>query len=131
MWGLKNNHHQKVDRLIGALFAAYRASSEEEVSASPYLHRRIMARIEAEKRRRSEEGSAWGMLFLEAKHVIPVLTMIAVAAIGLAIYSPSLNNSPTMGSQGAASQVLVASDIPPFSNDEMMASAIDADDRQK
>lgn len=126
------NRNRKLDELISALFSAYRASNESVgTQPSPHLHRRIIARIEAEKRRLTEEGTAWGALFLEARKVVPVLALIAVFAMWLAIYSPSIDTTLTQSSLSHPPQVLVATEIPPFSNDEMMVWAIKVEDRKK
>lgn len=132
MSGARKNRNLKIDQAIGALIKAYGTNNEANAPApSPYLHQRILARIEAEKRRRAEEGATWGTLFLEAKHVIPFLMAIAVIAMGLAIYSPATEHSIGPNPLSHAPQVLVANDIAPFSNDEMMVSAVGNDDRQK
>ena len=128
----RQNWNRKVDQAIGALIRAYVTNHEVGAPASsPYLHQRIFARIEAEKRRRLEEGSAWSLIFLEAKHVIPFLTVIALIAMGLAIYSPAVDHSRGPNPRSHALQVLVANDIAPFSNDEMMVSAVGNDERKK
>ena len=128
----RQNRNRKIDQAIGALIRSYAASNEAGAPASsPHLHQRIRARIEAEKRRRLEEGSAWSTLFLEAKHVIPFLTVIAMIAMGLAIYSPAIDHSRSPNPLSHAPQVLVANDIAPFSNDAMMVSAVGNGDRKE
>jgi len=118
---------QAIDRLIEQLFNGYRqAERPEPPPASPYLYQRVRQRIEAEKRRRLEEGGSWALLLLEAKHVLPVLTVIAAALIGLAASTPnSPMTPPGHGIPSLPTFGLLATEIPPFSNDEMMASAVE------
>lgn len=130
---------REIDRLTDSLLDAWREAGveagveAEKAPAAPWLHRRVLARIEAEKRRRLEEGQTWRLLFLEAKQVLPFLTMIAIAAMCLAAWYPQLTlpakTSASRDLAGTASRyslpnALTAGEIQPFSSDEMMASAI-------
>jgi hypothetical protein len=84
-----------------------------------------------------EEGNSWNLLILEARHVLPVLTMIAVAVIGLAASPTPALLSPRQGAaivQGTApgkahgatqTSGLLPAEILPFSNEELMASAVE------
>ena len=130
MFGSKNDREKNIDRLIGPLVKAYsdRNHAEPETS-SPFLPQRILARIEEEKRRRGEEGSAWVILFREGLQVIPVLTLLTIFIMGLAI-STRFSDQPVHHNTVASTpQALTAGDIAPFSNDEMLAAAIGTDDR--
>ena len=132
MRGVNFSRNRKLDGVISALFSAYRASNESAgLPPSPHLHRRIIARIEAEKRRLTEEAGTWGTLFREARNVIPVLTLITVFAMWLVIYSPTIDQALTQSSLAHPPQVLVATEIPPFSNDEMMVGTVRIEDRNK
>ncbi|MFM8393329.1 MAG: hypothetical protein ACKOB4_05335 [Acidobacteriota bacterium] len=130
MFGSKNDREKNIDRLIGSLVRAYSVRNQAEPdTSSPFLHQRILARIEAEKRRRGEEGSAWGILFREGLHVIPFLALITVFIMGLAISTQSSDQPVHHATAVSAPHALTAGDIAPFSNDEMLASAIGSDDR--
>jgi hypothetical protein len=137
MWTDRQKQRQAIDRLMELLFTGYRdAERSQEPSPSPFLYQRVRQRIEAERQRRMEEGNSWNLLILEARHVLPVLTVIAVAIIGLAasptppLFSPSQGSAtvqrttPGKG-QGAQPNGLLPSEILPFSNEELMAAAVE------
>ncbi len=137
--------NEKLDQIASSLLEAWRETGAAENAnnnaenkdyanngvISHGLQRRIFARIENEKRRRLDEGRAWSMLLLEARHVLPVLAMIAVAVMGLAIYNPDRPSWPVTGRHHGVTSVLIVNDIQPFSNDEMMASAVSPGRRGK
>lgn len=52
----------------------------ENISSSPFLHARIRARIEAERRSRAEQGGGWLAALLIAWRAVAVLTLVTVAA---------------------------------------------------
>jgi hypothetical protein len=120
MWMNNKNHieNEKLDRFGEELLHAMEPSEAEinMAAASPFLYRRIRVRIEAEQKRLTEERGRWFTFFVEAKHAIPVLAMIAIIAVGLLWYTPR----PT--TQSNASPAVV--EIIPLSNDEMMTSII-------
>lgn len=90
MWNLKTNHidDEKLDRLSDELLRSLEASETEISTAanSPFLFRRIQARIEAEKRQMAEESSPWLTLMLQVRQAIPVFALLAVVALVSTIY---------------------------------------------
>jgi len=141
MVGSKSDREKNIDRLIETLVKAQSARNQvgsrptsgtnpEAGAGSPFLAQRIMARIEAEKRRRAEEGSAWGILFREGLQVIPFLTLIAIFIMGLAVSTQSSDLPVHPGTVPATPHALTAGDIAPFSDDEMLAWATGSDDRK-
>jgi hypothetical protein len=135
MWTNRQNQRQAIDRLMELLFAGYR-DAERPQEPSPFLYQRVRQRIEAERQRRMEEGNSWNLLILEARHVLPVLTVIAVAIIGLAasptppLFSPGRGSATVQRTtpgkmQGAPPSGLLPSEILPFSNEELMAAAVE------
>ncbi|MFN6202015.1 MAG: hypothetical protein ACK562_11540 [Acidobacteriota bacterium] len=139
MVGSKSDREKNIDRLIGTLVKAHSARNQAASRAtsgatpeagSPFLAQRIMARIEAEKRRRAEEGSAWGILFREGLQVIPFLTLIAIFIMGLAVSTQSSDLPIHQSTVPATPHALTAGDIAPFSDDERLAWATGSDDRK-
>jgi hypothetical protein len=53
----------------------------ERISSSPFLHTRLRAGIEAERRRRTERGSRWLATVLVASRAIAVLMVVTIAAV--------------------------------------------------
>lgn len=135
MWKSNKPHidNEKLDRFGEELLHALEASDSEINTAanSPFLYRRIRVRIEAEQRRRVEERGKWFALLTEAKHAIPVLATIAVVAAVLVWYTPAVvTQMPSAGNgSSATSQMSTIGDISPFTNDEMMASIVDWNER--
>jgi len=136
MWTNRQKKEQAIDRLMELLFSGYRDAERPETT-SPFLYQRVRQRIEAERQRRMEEGNSWNLLILEARHVLPVLTMIAVAVIGLAAsptpallsprqVSPIVQGTAPGKAHGATqTSGLLPAEILPFSNEELMASAVE------
>ena len=128
MWKKKRPHldHEKLDR-IGAELLHVIEASEAEISlaaSSPFLYRRILARIESERRRRSEEWNRWLALLKEAKLAIPVLAIIMVIVMSF-VWRASEPVAPTPAlSSRSSSQLMLTSEIIPASNDEMIISVI-------
>jgi hypothetical protein len=83
MWNQKPHiTDEKLDRLGDELLRAFDASDLEinTAAASPFLYRRIRARIEAEERQRSEERSSWFALLQTARQSLPALALLAALA---------------------------------------------------
>jgi hypothetical protein len=127
MWGIRKNHidNEKLDRLSDELFRALEASEAEVNTAatSPFLFRRIHARIESEKRRMAEESSPWLALMAQVRQAIPVFALLAVAALVSSLYLYSGENARTSPEQQAT---LVAA-LPLFlqdAEDDVEASLI-------
>ncbi len=135
MWNRNKTHikDEDIDRFGEQLLRAFEASQAEinTAATSPFLYRRIRVRIEAEERQRSEVKGKWFELLTEAKHAIPVLTMIAVMAIGLVWYSPAFSTSNPNGLNLSTnpSYAQVLAEIPGLSSDEMMASFVGYSER--
>ena len=53
----------------------------ERIGSSPFLHARLRAGIEAERRRRAEQGSGWLGTLLVASRAIAVLVVVTIAAV--------------------------------------------------
>src|SRR5262245_39923086 len=79
---------EKLDRFGTELMHAFEAQEAEinTAAASPFLYRRIRARIEAEQRRLAEEDNTWVALFVQVRRAIPVFALLAVAALVSSIY---------------------------------------------
>ncbi|MFN0084858.1 MAG: hypothetical protein ACKVX9_05680 [Blastocatellia bacterium] len=98
MWTRVTNHidEEKLHRVGEELLRVFDAT-EAEISAaasSPFLYRRIRARIAAEERRRSEERGRWFALLKTARHAIPAMTIIAILMAALSWYSPITGFGP-------------------------------------
>jgi len=90
MWSRSKNHisDEKLDRLSDELLRSLEASEAEinTAATSPFLFRRIHARIEAEKRRLAEESNPWMTVMLQVRQAIPVFALLAVAALISSMY---------------------------------------------
>ena len=53
----------------------------ERIGSSPFLHARLRAGIDAERRRRAEQGSGWLGTLLVASRAIAVLVVVTIAAV--------------------------------------------------
>jgi hypothetical protein len=96
MWNNNKNRidDEKLDRFGDELLRAFEASETEinNAAASPFLFRRIRARIEAEQRRQTEEGNPWLTLFAQVRQAIPVFALLAVVALVSSLYLHSGEN---------------------------------------
>jgi hypothetical protein len=110
---------EMLNRFSDELLRAYEAGEAEISTAatSPFLYRRIRARIEAEERRSRERRVAWMSLLTGVKHAIPVMAAFAVVAVA----SLMLTNSPA-GVNNEEPPTLML-DVFSFSQDELIASA--------
>jgi hypothetical protein len=125
MWNNKNRiDDEKLDRFGDELLRAFEASETEinNAAASPFLFRRIRARIEAEQRRQAEESNPWLTLFAQFRQAIPVFALLAVVALVSSLYLHSGENR----NQSEQQMNLVAG-LPVFlqdSQDDVEASLI-------
>ncbi|MDX2031805.1 MAG: hypothetical protein SF339_14115 [Blastocatellia bacterium] len=98
MWTRSKNHidDEKLHRVGEELLRVFDATEAEinAAAASPFLYRRVRARIAAEERRRSEERSRWFALLATARHAIPALALIAIVMAALSWYSPLTGFGP-------------------------------------
>lgn len=53
----------------------------ERIGSSPFIHARLRAGIEAERRRKSEQGSGWLGTVLVASRAIAALAIVTIAAV--------------------------------------------------
>jgi len=73
----------------------------ERIGSSPFLHARLRAGIDAERRRRAEQGSGWLGTLLVASRAIAVLVVVTIAAVmtfwfskaNASVSAPKLNAS--------------------------------------
>lgn len=89
MWSMRKKiDDDKLDRLSDELFRALEASDNEINTAaeSPFLFRRIRARIEAEQRRLNEENTSWFALMAQVRQAIPVFALLAIVALVSSLY---------------------------------------------
>ena len=126
MWNNNKNRidDEKMDRFGDELMRAFEASETEisNAASSPFLYRRIRARIEAEQRRQSEEGNPWLTLFAQVRQAIPVFALLTVVALvsSLYLYSGENRNQPEQ-------QMNLVAGLPVFlqdSQDDVEASLI-------
>ena len=126
MWGIKKRIDKRIDddkfdRLSGELFRALEASENEIDTAaeSPFLFRRIRARIEAEQRRLSEENGSWFALMAQVRQAIPVFALLAVMALASSLYLYSWENKTGGGNTGStAEQQSTFAGLPMFLQDD-------------
>ncbi|MFN0107963.1 MAG: hypothetical protein ACKVZH_03845 [Blastocatellia bacterium] len=119
MWNKKTKiEDEKLDRLSDQLFRALEASDVEINTAaeSPFLFRRIHARIEAEQRRMAEESTPWFALMAQVRQAIPVFALLAIVALGSSLYLHSFDAKPTTENK-AEQQTLIAG-LPMFLQDD-------------
>lgn len=120
MWNRSKNHidDEKLDRLSDELLRSLEASEAEinTAATSPFLYRRIHARIESEKRRLSEESNPWLALMLQVRQAIPVFALLAVVALISTLYLhkdvTTPGNKPQQGQQ-----VTMVAGLPAFLQD--------------
>jgi hypothetical protein len=100
---MKQTPNESLDRLTKVVARAGGISDEEAdgIGSSPFLHARLRAGIEAEQRRRAEQGSGLLVNLLVASRAIAVLVVVTIAAVvtfwfsnaNASISSPPLNAS--------------------------------------
>lgn len=105
MWNRKNSNldDEKLDRFSDELLRTLEATDTEinAAATSPFLFRRVRARIEAEQRRRAEESNPWLTLFAQVRQAIPVLALLAVVALVSSLYLHSGENKTSSEQQTA------------------------------
>ncbi len=127
MWNRSKNHidDEKLDRLGDELLRSLEASETEinTAASSPFLFRRIHARIEAEKRRLAEENNPWLALMMQVRQAIPVFALLAIAALVSTLYLHSGDD----GKPASEQQVTLVAGLPLFlqdTEDDLEASLI-------
>lgn len=75
--------NDRIDRLTTLVTRAGGISDDEaaRIGSSPFLHARLRAGIEAERRRRTGQGSGWLGNLLVASRAIAVLVVVTIAAV--------------------------------------------------
>jgi hypothetical protein len=86
--------NEPLDRLTKAVARAGGISDEEaeRIGSSPFLHARVRAGIDAERRRRAEQGSGWMSTLFVASRAIAVMVVVTIAAV--ATFWLSKTNAP-------------------------------------
>lgn len=129
---------ERLDRLGRELVRAS-ASDETEASAvasSPFLYARIRTRINAEAERR-EAGESWLVLLSAFWRSAPAMALVAVFAFVLFwTASPSaltpgvLSEEALLGTGDAGIEYVVFSERSPLSQDEVLATIMNEDERE-
>ena len=120
MWNRNRIEDEKLDRFGVELMHAFEANESEinAAAASPFLFRRIRARIEAEQRRQAEESNPWYALIVQARRAIPVLALLAVMALVSSLYLHSGKSLPPAGGGAAVeTQATLVAGLPAFLQD--------------
>jgi hypothetical protein len=126
MWNRSRNRieGEKLDRFGAELMHAFEANEAEvnTAAASPFLFRRIRARIEAEQRRLAEESNPWVALFVQVRRAIPVFALLTVAALISSLYLHSVERGGKSqlsidGGVAVEQQVTLVAGLPAFLQD--------------
>ena len=74
---------ESLNRLTTAITRAGGISDDdvERMGSSPFIRARVLAGIEAERRRRADQGSGWLSSLLVASRAIAVLLVVTIAAV--------------------------------------------------
>jgi hypothetical protein len=80
---MEQSRNEPIERLTRIVARAGGISDDdaERVGSSPFLHARLRAGIEGERRRRVEQGSGWLATLLVASRAIAVLVVVTIAAV--------------------------------------------------
>jgi hypothetical protein len=94
---------EPIDQLTRMVAKAGGISDEdaERIGSSPFLHARLRAGIEVERRRRAKQGSGWLATLLVASRAIAVLVVVTIAAVltfwiskaGASVSAPPVNSN--------------------------------------
>lgn len=110
MWRRGKNHIEdgKLDCCGDELLRSLAATEVEinTAATSPFLFRRICARIEAEKLRRAEERNPWRALLVQARHALPIVAVLAIMALGALWYT-----APNNGLSNEQPSILMAETV--------------------
>ena len=100
---MKQTTNESIDRLTKVVARAGGISDEEadRIGSSPFLQARLRAGVEAERRRRAEQGSGLLINWLVASRAIALLVVVTIAAVvtfwfskaNASVSSPPLNTS--------------------------------------
>lgn len=108
----------KLDRLGKELLQAFEADAGEihAAATSPFLFRRMMARIAEEENRRNETLDVWTLLTRLFRPAIPALAMCALLTAGAWAYQQMTNTELPEGTE----EISIA-----LSNDEVETELVD------
>jgi len=103
--------NEPLDRLMNVVARAGGISDDdvEQIGSSPFLHARLRAGIEAERRRRAEQGIGWLATLLVASRAIAALVVVTIAAVLTFWFSKanaSVSVPPLNASAGDISRVV-------------------------
>jgi hypothetical protein len=82
----------------------------ERIGSSPFLHTRVRARIEAEQRKRAQQGSGWLLtLFVASRAIVALLlvTIAAASAFWITRSSAVTNNAPEVSRADDINRVVI------------------------
>lgn len=123
MWNRKNTSldDKTLDRFSEELLRTLEATEVEihTASSSPFLFRRIRARIEAEQRRQAEETNPWVAVFGQVRQAIPVFALLAVVALvsSLYLHSGESRLPATDNKTSTEQQMTLVAGLPAFLQD--------------
>ncbi|MGH9945119.1 MAG: hypothetical protein ACRD9R_22440 [Pyrinomonadaceae bacterium] len=135
----KNLTDERIDRLGHALVRASAANeAEAEAAASaPFLYARVRSRIAAERERR-QEGERWLALLGIVWRAVPAMAAVAVLAFSLFLFASlgtgggavGFGDEALLGAGGAGIEHVVFADRRPMTNDEVLASIMNEEERE-
>lgn len=102
-WKKKNQSHDELLDRAGksvARASGINDSEADQVASSPFLYARLRARIETERKQRTEPDGNWLAAFKIARRAIPALALVAIAAV-VSLWSASTDH-PVSPSPGGA-----------------------------
>ena len=130
---------ERLDQIGRGLTRASAADDAEveRVATSPFLYARLRARINAEAERR-EAGESWLVLLSVAWRSAPAMALAAVFAFLLfwtaagpsALAPGDLGDEAFLGAPDAGFEHVVFAERSPLSNDEVLATILDEEDRE-
>ena len=129
---------ERLDQIGRGLLRASAAdpSETEAVASSPFLYARLRARINAESERR-EAGESWRELLSVVWRTAPGMALAAAFAFILFWSSSAptltpgvLSDEAFLGTPGAGFEHVVFAERSPLSNDEVLATILDEEDRE-
>jgi hypothetical protein len=120
-------HNESMDRLTKMVARAGGISDEaaERVASAPFLHARLRAGIEAERRRRAEQGSGWLSTLFVASRAIAIMSAVTIAAVvtfWLSKSNASVNAPPVSPSAGDIARVVTGGTCALATTDECAIS---------
>ncbi len=130
---------ERLDRLGRGLVRASAAddAEAEAVASSPFLYSRLRARINAEAERR-EAGESWRVLLGVFWRSAPAMALAAAfafllfwTAAGPSTLTPGvLSDEAFLGTGDAGFEHVVFAERSPLSNDEVLATILDDEERE-